>query len=140
MKKGYSLIELLIVLAVATLIIYGAANTFLNRSPKYRLHRATWEIQTRLNYARHRAIFEGQPVRVRFQPTGYMVEKYDEQQKRWQIEVTGSIEGVHIEANNSPTFHPFGTVSNLASITVSNSGGTFRITLAISGRIRVVKL
>jgi hypothetical protein len=140
MKKGFSLIEVLALLAAAALLIYGASTAFLNIAPKYRLKKAAWEIQSRLNYARYKSIFEGRSVRIRFEPTGYEVEKYDDSRKVWQPDVRGTIEGVQIAANNSPTFHPLGTVSNLATITVSNSWGTYRITLAISGRIRTTLL
>ncbi len=140
MSKGYSLLEAVLALALVSLVIFGAASVFPGRSPEYRLKKAAWEIQTRLNYARHRAIFEGRPFRVRFLPTGYAVEKFDAPLSRWQPEAGGLCEGVTIEANNTPTFHPAGTVSNLATITVSNAAGKCRITLAISGRIRVVML
>jgi len=140
MNRGYSLLETVIVLALVSMVIYGASSTFLGSAPKHRLNKAAWEVQTRLNYARHKAIFEGRPFRVMFSPTGYVVEEYDAVINNWRPEASGSCEGVTIEANNSPTFHPAGTVSNLATITISNTAGTCRITLAISGRIRVVML
>jgi prepilin-type N-terminal cleavage/methylation domain-containing protein len=139
-RKGFTLLEMVLVLAVAAVLILAGSNAFLNLGPKYRLRKAAWEIQTRLNYARYKAIFEGRPVRISFKPTGYLIEKYDEALKLWKPDVGNAIEGVIIEANNSPTFHPLGTVSNLATITVANSWGKYRITLAISGRIRVVKV
>ncbi len=140
MDRGYSLIDAVAALAVAALVIYGSAGVFLGRSPEYRLKKAAWEVQTRLNYARHKAVFEGRPVRVKFWPTGYTIEKFNTSLNLWQQEAGGSCEGVTIEANNTPTFHPEGTVSNLATITLSNAAGKCRITLAISGRIRVVML
>jgi prepilin-type N-terminal cleavage/methylation domain-containing protein len=140
MNRGFSLLEAVISLAIFSLLLYAAAGVFLGRSPEYRLKKAAWEVQTRLNYARHKAVFEGRPVRVRFWPTGYAIEKFDGSLNHWLSEAGGSCEGVTIEANNTPTFHPAGTVSNLATITVSNAAGKCRITLAISGRIRVVML
>jgi prepilin-type N-terminal cleavage/methylation domain-containing protein len=140
MDRGFSLLETVIVLALVSLLIYGASNAFLGNAPKHRLNKAAWEIQTRLNYARHKAVFEGHPFRVRFQPGGYIVEEFDSAINTWRPETTGSCEGVIIDANNSPTFHPVGTVSNLATITISNAAGICRITLAISGRIRAVML
>jgi prepilin-type N-terminal cleavage/methylation domain-containing protein len=140
MKKGFTLLEALIVLAAAAVLLGIGVNSFLNLAPKYRLRRATWEIQSRLNYARYRAIFGGRPVRVVFNSSGYRVEQYDEDLKRWRPHVTGSVEGVLIEANNTPTFYPVGTVSNLATITVSNSWGKCQITLSISGRLRVTTI
>ena len=140
MNKGYSLLETLIGLSLVSLVIFGASNAFLGRAPKHRLTKAAWEIQTRLNYARHKAVFEGHPFRVRFRPNGYVVEEFDGVINGWRPEASGACEGVTIKANNTPTFHPVGTVSNLATITISNAAGTCRITLAISGRIRVVML
>jgi len=62
------------------------------------------------------------------------------EEKTWRTVQTEFLEGVRIEANNSPIFHPTGTVTGLATILVSNSRGAYRITLAISGRIKVVKI
>ena len=140
MNRGFSLLETVIALALILIIIYGASNAFLGNAPKHRLNKAAWEVQTRLNYARHKAIFEGRPFRVRFSPTGYVVEEFDGVINTWRAEASGLCEGVAIEANNCPTFHPVGTVSNMATITISNTAGSCRITLAISGRIRVVML
>jgi prepilin-type N-terminal cleavage/methylation domain-containing protein len=138
MNKGFSLLETIIGLALISLVILGSSGAFIGRAPRHRLNRAAWEIQTRLNYARHKAIFEGHPFRVRFGMDGYIVEEFDSVINIWRPEATGSCEGVLIKANNMPTFHPVGTVSNLATITISNAAGICRITLAISGRIRVV--
>jgi hypothetical protein len=77
---------------------------------------------------------------VRFEPEGYVVEKHDETRDEWRPAARGSVDGAGIEANNSPTFHPVGTVSNLATILVFNSWGTYRITIAISGRVKAVLL
>jgi len=140
MDRGFSLLETILVLALVSLVIYGASNAFLGHAPKQRLNKAAWEIQARLNYARHKAIFEGHPFRVSFQRQGYVVEEFDSVKNAWRPEVSGSCEGVTVEANNSPTFHPVGTVSNLATIRISNSAGSYRITVAISGRIRAVAL
>jgi prepilin-type N-terminal cleavage/methylation domain-containing protein len=137
MNRGFSLLEIIIGLALISLLVFGSAGAFLGHAPRYRLTRAAWEIETRLNYARHKAIFEGHPFRVRFQPAGYVVEEFDSVINAWRPEASGLCEGVMIKANNTPTFHPVGTVSNLATIIVSNAAGIRRITVAISGRIRV---
>lgn len=140
MSRGFSLLEAVVALALVSLVMFGAAGVFLGRSPGHQLKKAAWEVQTKLNYARHKAVFEGRPVRVRFLPTGYIVEKFDNALGHWIPEAGVFCDGVTIEANNTPTFHPAGTVSNLATIILSNKAGKCRITLAISGRIRVVML
>ena len=139
-KKGFSLTETIISLSILALIAVAVSASFLNKAPKYRLQSAVREVHSRLNYARYKAIFEGIKVRVVFDAKSYTIEKYSEEQKEWKLEKKYSLQGVILQANNSPVFHPSGTVSNLASITISNSWGTYRITLAISGRIKTMKI
>ena len=143
MKKtevGFSLMETVIVLLVVALIAVVASTSFLSYAPKYRLLGAVRKVHSRLNYARYKAIFEGTKVRMKFESNGYTVEKYDEDKKEWKSETRSILDGVTIQANNNPVFHPQGTVSNLASIIISNSWGKYRIALAISGRIKVIQL
>ncbi len=140
MKRGFSFVETIIALALLSTMIYMAATSFLSLSPKYKLKKAAGEVYMRLHFARYKAIFHGQPVRVRFQPNGYTVEQFDDGQKSWQPIVTVVLEGVTVEANNSPIFYPVGTVSNLATISIANSFGRYKLTLAISGRIRMIML
>jgi len=140
MKKGFSFLEVVTSISILAVLVFLASTSFLNLSPKYKLKKAAWEINSRLNYARYKAIFEGISIRIKFGSSGYSIEKYDESQKKWRLEEKCFLEGVSIQANNSPTFHPEGTVSNLASIVIFNSWGKYRITLAITGRIKTVKL
>lgn len=139
-KKGFSLTETIIALTILALIAAGVSVSFLSVAPKYRLQSAVRQVQSRLNYARYKSIFETVKVRIKFNPTGYSLEKYDEEQKEWMKEREFFLQGVTLRSNNSPVFHPEGTVSSLASITISNSWGAYRITLAISGRIKTVRL
>lgn len=139
-NKGFSLIETLIVLFIIAVIIGMASISSFSSSPKYKLINAVREIHARMNYARYKAIFSGNKIRLKLEPQGYSIESYDEAQKQWIREMKNILEGVQIQANNTPTFHPRGTVSNLASIYVSNSWGKYRISLAISGRIKVTEL
>ncbi|MDH5705966.1 MAG: GspH/FimT family protein [Candidatus Aminicenantes bacterium] len=139
-EGGFSLMETVIALLVVALIVVVASTSFLSYAPKYRLLSAVRKVHSRLNYARYKAIFEGKKVRLKFESNGYTVEKYDEDRKEWKRETRSILEGVTIQANNNPVFHPQGTVSNLASIIISNSWGKYRVTLAISGRIKVTQL
>ncbi len=140
MKKGFSLVEATIALFVLGMLIYVASTSFLSSSPRYQLKRAVSQITTILNLARYKAIFEGVSTRVAFDSSGYRVEKFDENLKAWRSTDLSVLGGVTLQANNSPTFHPMGTVSNLASIYVSNSQGKYKITIAITGRIKTTPL
>jgi hypothetical protein len=82
----------------------------------------------------------GEPVRVRFLPGGFDLETRDETTGVWTLRRSARLEGVSVRANNAPVFHPQGTVSGLATITVSNAKGAYAITIAITGRIRTSRI
>lgn len=137
---GFSLIEVVVSIAILGLIIALFSYSFTNQTPKYQLKRATWEIYSRLNYARYKAIYRGTKYKVSFESNSYVIEKFDDAKGEWRTEQRSFLGGVKITANNSPIFHPSGTVSNLASITVYNSRGQYKISIAISGRIKVTEM
>ena len=139
-SKGYSLQETLIGLFILGAVLNMASTALLGLAPRYRLHQAAWEVHSQLNYARCRALFEGTKFRLKFFSQSYRIEKYDPVEDQWQRDSSNLLEGVTLKANNSPTFHPAGTVSNMATIHVSNSRGSYKITIAISGRIRIQAL
>lgn len=139
-KRGFSLMEAVLALAILAIMVGLASISFLNLAPKYRLKNAVREINSRMNYARYKAIFDGIKVRIKFDQHSYAIEIYDEDRNEWKREREYFLNGVTLQANNSPTFHPAGTVSNLASIYISNSWGKYKITLAISGRIKIAQL
>jgi prepilin-type N-terminal cleavage/methylation domain-containing protein len=139
-KNGFTLTELVISMSLLGVLIGMMAVAYLQQSPKYRLKKAVWEIHSRLNYARYKSIYKGEKYRVKFEENGYTVEKFNESQGQWKHDLWNLCEGVFIEANNNPIFHPRGTVSNLASITISNSWGKYKISIAISGRIKITHL
>ena len=139
-EKGFSLMEAMIALFILVIMVNITVTSFLNLAQKYRLKKAVWEINSRLKYARYRAIFDGIKVRLRFDSRSYAIEIYDENQKKWKKEKECFLNGVTLQANNTPTFHPGGTISNLASIYIFNSWGKYKITTAISGRIKTIQL
>jgi len=139
-QSGFSFIETLATISILAILVGLTSVSFLHLSPKYRLVKAVREIHSRMNYARYRAIYKGTKVRISLDTDGYTIETYSSEGGDWMGSPKVFLEGVVIQANNSPTFHPIGTVSNLASIYVSNAWGKFRISMAITGRIRVTLL
>ena len=93
-----------------------------------------------MNFARYKAVCEGTKVRLRFDADGYLVETWDKNQSVWKQAPKYFVDGAVIAANNTPTFYPVGTVSNLCTVHVSNTWGTFKLSLAISGRIKVTQV
>jgi prepilin-type N-terminal cleavage/methylation domain-containing protein len=140
MKKGFTLLETAVALTIFSLLIYLAATTFLNLLPKYKLEKSAWDVGSALQAARAKAIFKGHPYRVRFGPRTASIERFDEVANVWILEERRLIEGADIEANNAPVYIPDGTVTGLATIIVANAWGKFKITLAMTGRIKKVRL
>ena len=136
---GFTLIEILLVLFVAAFIIFIGASSFAHLIPKYRLHGAVWEVSAKLNEARYAAVLKGAPVRMRLSGSTYCLERQNAEDGSW-LRLSGRrLEGVVLRANNMPIFHPQGTVSNLATIWIENSFARYKITLAITGRVKVTK-
>lgn len=127
-------------LALAGLLVLGAAHAVQGLGSRLRLRSGTWEVTSGLNQARFGAIMSGESVRVRFVSTGFVFERRDEGSGTWRSSREARLDGVAVRANNAPIFHPQGTVSDLATITVSNAKGTYRITVAITGRIRATRV
>jgi Tfp pilus assembly protein FimT len=138
--KGFTLIEAVISVSLVGLMIYAGSISFQALVPKFQLQTGLWSITSGLNQARFRAIWAGTRVQIKFNSSGYTCEHFDEADEVWRVVRSAVLPGVVIHANNAPVFHPAGTVSNLASIFVSNKRGAYRITIAITGRIKTAKL
>ncbi len=137
--RGFTLIESVIILAVLGILLVIGSHSLLSVAPRYRLEISAGEVRTGLNAARFKAIFEMTSVRVQFSGEGFSTERYNSENGTWTLVSRKILEGVRIEANNAPIFTAMGTVSGLATITVSNAWGAYKITLAISGRIKMLR-
>jgi len=139
-EHGFTLAETVLAIALAGFLVYGGSVSFKQLIPKFRLQTGLWEIQSTLSQARFKSAWKGRKYRVRFEGPGCKLDTYDEGSGTWHLERAARLEGVDVKANNSPTFFPEGTVSDLATITVSNSRGAYKITVAITGRVRTTKV
>jgi len=139
-RPGFTLIEVVIVLSLLGTLVYMGTSSFLSLIPKYKLESAMWDIRSTLNAARYKAVFENASIRVRIGGGQWEMEKYDAVRKVWVSCRKRSIDGVRVEANNTPLFTAQGTVGGLATITIANAWGTYKITLAITGRIKTTRV
>jgi prepilin-type N-terminal cleavage/methylation domain-containing protein len=137
--RGFSLFEVLVALALAGLFAAGAGYSVGRLGPRLRLRAGVWAVTSGLGQARFRAVMSGQPVRVRFAGSRLVFERPDDASGTWRTARTEVLDGVAVEANAAPVFYPQGTVAPLAAVTVGNAAGAYRITVAITGRIRSVR-
>lgn len=138
-RGGFTLVEAVLALALAGFFAAAGAAAAGRIARGAHLRAAVWEVTAGLNQARFQAILSGDRVRVRFAAPGLVFERYDDGSGAWRAARTVVLPGVAVRANNAPVFHPQGTVSDLATITVANTRGSYRITVAITGRIRTVR-
>jgi prepilin-type N-terminal cleavage/methylation domain-containing protein len=139
-RKGFSLTEMVFVLAIVSALLLACSMPVSRMTARHHLDRAIWEMHSKLNEARITALWEGVPTRIRFDAEAYFLEAYSENSKKWMIRERIAPAGVAIESNNNPVFNPSGAVSGLASILISNLRGSFKITIAITGRIKIVRI
>lgn len=138
-RRGFSLIEAALALALVSGLAFGGAYALGRLGPRLDLRSGVWQVTSGLHQARFGAILSGEPVRVRFAAPGFFLERYDREADAWRPARVVPLPGVLVRANNAPVFHPQGTVSGLATITVSNAQGSYRITIAITGRVKTVR-
>ena len=145
--SGYTLTELMIVLGILAVVL-GLSGTWLaSQLPQYRLNGVVRQIRADLLAARAQAVRQGNEVRIFFtDPEHYDI--LDDDNNNGRADSGEAVEsrsiqeefaGVAIQSNNNPIFHPRGTASSLATVTVSNASGEKAITISITGRVKVKK-
>ncbi len=137
---GFSVVETLTAVAVAGLIGMASWAPIGRSVRSLALRRAVHDVQARLHAARFGAAFRGTPMRVRFAGESWRVDRYESPPGDWRRDGGGLLEGASVSASADPVFYPAGAVAPLASIVVSNAAGAYKITIAITGRLKTVRL
>ena len=128
-------------------VVLGLSGIWLSSQlPQYRLNGAVRQIRADLLSARAQAVKQGNPVRVSFtDPQRYNIWVDHNQNRREDpgeaVEsrsIGGDFPGVAIEYRNRDLiFKPRGTASNIGTVRVSSDSGEKRITIAMTGRVKV---
>lgn len=142
---GFSLLGQLITLSLAGIMIGFAVPGYLGVMPKHRLNGAARQIVGDLMWARMNAIQRNNEYRVFFL-SDHEYRILDDADNdgtadpgEWTMDkdLWGDYQDVVMSANNNPIFSPRGTASSLATITLTNSAGSRRISISIAGRVRI---
>lgn len=144
-QPGFTIVELMIVLAIGTVGIMLTQTWLTTQLPKWRLNGAVRQLVSDLQAAKMKAVVERNRQRIIFLDTHrYMVVDDDNNngmldpgEKVEDRDIQRDYRDVTLAATNNPSFLPRGTASNLASISVTNTWGTRIITVSITGRVKV---
>jgi len=144
-SKAFTIIEILIVIAIMGILAGTARFAFLGQTTKYRLNGATRQVGWDLMAARMQAIREKHYVTVTFingqhaytiwndKDDDDVVDGGEEKIKDMQ----SNYSGVSFTSTNNPKFSSTGSVINPSTIILTNSIGTKSITISTAGMVKL---
>ncbi|WP_454061002.1 GspH/FimT family pseudopilin [Candidatus Nitrospira salsa] len=144
-RNGYSLIELVTVLGLLSIMVLFSQSWLVSQLPKWRLNGAVRQVVSDLMAAKTQAVTQGNKQRITFLDAHrYSIldddnnnGKFDPNELLTMRDIHTDYEDVSLATTNHPIFHPRGTASNLATVTLSNSAGSKRVTVGITGRVTI---
>ena len=144
-QEGYSLIELITALGVLAIVFLFSQNWLISQLPKWRLNGAVRQVVSDLMAAKTHAVTQGNKHRVTFLDAyRYSILDDDNNNGRHDPNEDVAIRDIRIDytdvmltSTNNPIFHPRGTASGLATVTLTNTAGSKVITVGITGRVTI---
>jgi len=145
-EHGFTLVELLVVLAVAGILAGLTIVGFATLLPKYRLDGAAATVRSDLYSAKIQAANAKRQYRVSFNANGYSIQQGDKSTGStiWthvsSRQITNEYSGVTIDmgSTSNPTFQPRGTATNDTIVVQNDRGDTRTITITLAGRVKVL--
>lgn len=145
-EKGFTLIELMVVIAVLAILAGIAAPNFQTYMAQRRLNGAARQVMSDLMKARMEAVSLNHRVKVFF----YSDHQYkicddansdgtvDDGEGNVQIrDIHPDYHDVTLSASANPVFRPRGTAAGMCTVTLSNFRGSRKVTVAITGRVKI---
>lgn len=152
-QKGFSLIEILVVIGIVTIISGIAAATFLGNLPRYRLNGAGRQMMGDLMWARMQSISQNNRFRIIFDDD-HQYTILDDDNNNNSIDSTESTYSKNLQTSYSdvtfgntaaaqpsqnPIFEPGGTLHYPSGTTIyiRNEYGTKSVVISSAGKIRI---
>jgi len=147
MESGFTLTELIIVMAILGALTAIAIPNFISMMPKYRLNGTARQVMGDLMAARMKAVSLNKKVKVFFF-NDHQYKICDDADKNGKVsDGEGDVQLRCIQAEypdvkfnlnktSDPIFSPRGTATN-RTITLQNSSGSKKITISIAGRVKI---
>jgi prepilin-type N-terminal cleavage/methylation domain-containing protein len=133
---GFTLIELMAAIGVASILMAIAIPSFLSTLPSLRLTDAARQVATDLQQIRMKAIAQNIPYQITFSTSTYVLQKCNGS----CTNDSGNIalpEGITVTASTAPQFQPRGTAAAAATITLSNGSSSTRVCVKTVGRVNI---
>lgn len=147
-RRGFSLTELLTVIAIIGIVTAVAMPSFLAMQPSRRLNGASREVFGKLMWARAQAVEENITYSVTF-PTNHSMTIIRDANGNGAADTGETTESIDIQTDYSdctfsvsggdtiPNFLGRGTTNGDTTITISNSAGSRVVTVSLTGNIRI---
>jgi len=134
-KKGFSLLELILCLLIFSMILYLYVVNSYNSKKYSKLEAVTYNIKNIIERVRTKAILFKNKHRIYFYNSSLIVKRYIK--SKWRKHRHYTFDNYQLYCNNSPIFYPKGTVSNLFSLYIKKDELMKKITMNITGRLKI---
>jgi len=144
--SGFTIIELMVSIAILSVLAGIAIPSYVSYLPKSRLNGAASTVMADMMSARMKAVKLHRRTRVFFvNTTEYKIcddadgngTVADGEGDVLQKNIQSEFSDVTFSSTNNPIFLPRGTATNLATVTFQNSSGTKTLTVNIAGTVRI---
>lgn len=136
-RNGFNLIETTISLSLISLLMVFSIPSLKSIISKLQFKSAQSQVINSLYLTRYKSAFTGSSYRWNALGDSIAIER--EVNGKWVLERKLKLDYGFVTANNTPVFHPEGLVTNMATITLKGKKMSSKITVAITGRIKVVE-
>ncbi|MGE5304579.1 MAG: GspH/FimT family pseudopilin [Alphaproteobacteria bacterium] len=133
---GFTLIELMAAIGVASILMAIAIPSFLSTLPGLRLTDAARQVATDLQQMRMKAIAQNIPYQITFSSTTYVLQKCNGS----CANESGNIvlpQGITVTASTAPQFQPRGTAAAATTIMLSNGSSSKWVCVKTVGRVNI---
>ena len=144
-ESGFTLVELMIVISVASALMLVATFSYLSLRPSLRLNGVTRQMLGDLMTARMKSVNQNNEFKVFFlNTTEYKILDDDDNDGtddmgEWSEtkDIQDNYPGVTLSATSDPIFSPRGTANAGTTITLTNTNGTKTVSVSMTGRVKI---